>query len=692
MDDPSFALALALGAPLAGAAFVTLPVVTARARVVGVATILTVALAGLGVAALLVARPVIGVAGRHSLSLGVLDPVRPVAGIAWTLLPVALGVLFVAIAMRRRRPALVGLALTALALAVAGAVVGWPGGSAASARGMVADGPTDGSLILDPLAATLVLVVVGVGGLIVVYAVGYEPGHLAHRGLPARRTAPFLAWLLLFLAAMQLLVLADDLRLLTVGWEVTTLCSFVLIRFDGDEPAKVAADRALLYNLGGGAALALALVAAGPDARLSSILGAAGGARGPGIAWLPICLACAIAAAAVKSALVPFHPWLLGAMVAAAPVSALLHASTMVNAGSYLMFRLSPAIAADGLLGPALAGLGGVTFAWTALLALRDRDLKRILALSTISTLGLMAAAAGLGSPAALAAGVTLLVFHAAAKALAFLAVGMIEQVGGTRDLEQLVGIARRRPWLAAPLLVAAAALALPPFGTAVAKWAVLELGVRDVVLSVLLAAGATAGVALWTVVTARLIVRRPGRLLPVEAAGRVPRSSAAAIVALAVVSIGGVLLAAPVTSLLGDPAAEVAFGTSPGLAAGWSILLPGGGFAVPIIAALLLVAVAAAVIVARRTARVAPPPYLSGATLDRRGAVLTAFHGPRGAAVNARSGGFYWGAAAGPVPSSASRGLEAATVAMVIGWAAVALVVGAGLASALLASGRVGT
>lgn len=198
MDDPAFALALALGGALAGAAFLAVPAVAVRARAVGVATILTVALAGLGAVALLVARPVIGVAGRHSLSLGVLDPVQPVAGIAWTLLPVALGVLFVALAMRRRRPALVGLALTALALAVAGAVAGWPGGSAAAATGMVADGPTGGSLILDPLAATLVLVVVGVGGLIVVYAVGYEPGHLAHRGLPARRTALFLAWLLLF--------------------------------------------------------------------------------------------------------------------------------------------------------------------------------------------------------------------------------------------------------------------------------------------------------------------------------------------------------------------------------------------------------------------------------------------------------------------------------------------------------------
>ena len=153
----------------------------------------------------------------------------------------------------------------------------------------------------------------------------------------------------------------------------------------------------------------------------------------------------------------------------------------MVAAGSYLLLRLSPAIAAEGLMGPALALFGAVTFAGAALLAMREHDLKRVLAYSTVSSLGLVASAAGLGSPAALAAGTLLLAFHAVAKAAAFLAVGTIEQLSGTRDTEALVGAGRRRPGVAALLLLAAAALTLPPFGIVVAKWALLVLGASDV-------------------------------------------------------------------------------------------------------------------------------------------------------------------------------------------------------------------
>ena len=162
---------------------------------------------------------------------------------------------------------------------------------------------------------------------------------------------------------MNLLVMADDLRLLEIGWEVTTLCSFVLIGFDQDDVARIAARRALAYNLLGGVALAAAVALAGPGGSLSGLL-ADGGRVSPA---LPFILAGCIVAAATKSALVPFHPWLLGAMVAAAPVSALLHASAMVKAGSYLLLRLAPPIAADGLLGPLLALVGGLTFAGTAL-------------------------------------------------------------------------------------------------------------------------------------------------------------------------------------------------------------------------------------------------------------------------------------------------------------------------------------
>ena len=587
---------------------------------------------------------VIGRAGRLPLGLGLLDPAEPVADIAWSVAPVAIAVLFLAIALRARSRLLVGLAAGQLL------VVAIAAGTEILDRRGAPEPAVPAGLVVDPLAVALLGVSVVVGGLITVYALGYEPDHLAHQGLPVGRTAAFVAWLLLFMAAMNLLVLADDLRLLEVGWEVTTLCSFVLIGFDGAAAARVAARRALAYNLLGGVALGSAILLAGPGGSLSSLV-----SGGPAGAAVPLILAGCIVAAATKSALVPFHPWLLGAMVAAAPVSALLHASAMVKAGSYLLLRLASPIAADGLLGPVLTVVGGFTFAAAALEALRQRDLKRILAFSTISTLGLIAAAVGLGSAAALSAGVLLLVFHAVAKALAFLSVGAIEQARRTRDLEALVGALRTVPRLAGPLAIAAAALALPPFGLVVAKWAVLELGARDVPLIALLSVGGAAYLVVWTTVVARLLVRRPDAAVPAADAGSLPGRERIPIALLAIASAIGLVSAAPVARALADPAGLAAFGIDPRLAAGWSIALDGGSFVVPAVAALGGSAALLAFVVGRRIRSVAPAPYLSGAGIA--GASATAFHGGLGRPIEARSGGFYWGGGApGPAPGPSDR------------------------------------
>jgi ech hydrogenase subunit A len=625
------AIWLPLAAPLVGAALLALPL-TARAgrRWWDPITLIALGLAAVGLGCAVAAWPVVGQAARYPASLGPLDPSGILAGAGWSVAPVAMGGIFLVVALRAGSRLLVGLALVQLAIATLAPVTELLEAPPEAA------GP--GALVIDPLAMTLLGVSVVVGGLITVYALGYEPAHLHHRGLSPRRTAAFLAWLLVFVSTMDLLVLADDLRLLVVGWEATTLCSFMLIGFDGDRTAVLAARRALAYNLLGGIALGAAVLLAGPGGRLSDLVAGDVTAR-----WaLPLILAGCIGAAATKSALVPFHPWLLGAMVAAAPVSALLHASAMVKAGSYLLLRLAPPIAADGLLGPALTVLGGFSFAVTAVEALRQRDLKRILALSTISTLGLIAAAAGLGSPAALAAGVMLLVFHAAAKALAFLSVGAIEQVTRTRDLEALVGSLRTVPRLAGPLVIAAVALALPPFGLVVAKWAILEIGAREVPLMVLLAIGGAAYLALWTAVIGRLIVRRAGVPATAEPGGQLPRREGVPIAVLSLASIAGLLLAAPIARGLADPAGRSAFGIDPGLATGWSIALDGGAFAVPLVAALGLAAGALAVTVGRRIRTVSPAPYLSGASLAHGPA--GSFHGGLGGPIVARSGGFYWG------------------------------------------------
>jgi ech hydrogenase subunit A len=667
MSQLELSAATLLAAPILGATLLALlslapPGPTVR-RVVNGVTVITLATVAAGLIAALGLGGVVGQAQRTTLGLGPLDPATSIGAVAWTVGPVALALLFLLIALRARSVLLGGLSLAQLAVAVAAAV---PELRAAGSHSEVAAAP----LVLDPLAGLLLAVSVVVGGLIVLYAVDYEPGHLEHRHLPAVMGPRFLAWLVAFMAAMHLLVLADDVRLLIVGWEVTTLCSFVLIGFDGDAEAVSAARRALAYNLAGGIALGVVPLALGSGASISELLATAAAGPTGAVSLVPLALAGCVLAAAVKSALAPFHPWLLGAMVAAAPVSALLHASAMVKAGSYLLLRLSPAIAAVDPLGPALAILGGLTFVGAALLALREHDLKRVLALSTVSSLGLIAASAGLGTPAAMAAGALLLAFHAVAKALAFLVTGAIEQAAGSRDVEALVGIVRRQPRLGAAFLVAAAAMALPPFGLAVAKWALLVLGAPDVALVTLLAVGGAASLALWTGVTARLIVRREG---VATAMGSTPVLMGAALGVLATMATVGLVLAGPVANLIADPAAAVSFGSSGGLAHGWSVALERAGFAVPLVAVLAVVAFVAALVVARRIPLLSPQPYLAGANVGPGGSV--AFHGPRADAVEATSGGFYWGAA-----RTATRGW--AISLDLAGAVAVALVVAATVAA----------
>jgi len=648
-----------LGVPLSGAVLVwLLPRLAAERSARASLTILTVALIVGGLAA-----AVLEVAARSptalSVPLGPAGPGTAVGSTVWTLAPAVLSVLFVVIALRARSLPLIGLALLQ-AIVVAPATAGelMSGGSEG----------VEAALRLDPLALALLLVSTLVGGAIVLYSLGYEPAHLEHTGGDPARTDGFIAWLFVFLAAMHLLVLANDLRLLAVGWEITTLCSYVLIGFDRTPAATVAARRALAYNLLGGAALAVGAWIAGPHATLGDVL-----AR-PESAWLPVAVAAFALAAATKSALAPFHPWLLGAMVAAAPVSALLHASTMVKAGSYLLLRLSPVLS-ESPVGLGVALIGAFSFAMAALLALRERDLKRVLALSTVASLGLIAAAAGLGSPVALAAGVVFLVLHGVAKGLAFLVVGATEQATGTRDLETLVGLARVRPRLAAPLILAAAAMALPPFGIAAAKWALLLAGSGELPVVLLLAIGAAANVALWTAVVGRMLVRRPVTL-PEDV--RLAPSERLSIAALAGGTAAGLVLAGPLAAALGDPSAAAAFGQTAGLGDGWDLAALGGTFPVP---AIVVVGVAVLldtfVIVRRRVVSV--QPYLGGTNVDA--SQRAAFHGARGESRMATSGGFYWGAALGdPTGPFGLRRFVAAG-----GWLAVIVIA---VAAALQAAG----
>jgi ech hydrogenase subunit A len=171
-----------------------------------------------------------------------------------------------------------------------------------------------------------------------------------------------------------------------------------------------------------------------------------------------------------KSALMPFNSWLTGAMVAPTPVSALLHSSTMVNAGVYMLIRIAPLIVGT-MLSTTIAVFGGFSFMFCALLALSQTDSKRILAYSTISYLGLIAMCAGINTGLALTAAVALLVFHAVSKGLLFLCVGKVFHDTNARDIEQMEGLVSKMPLVAGIMVIGLISLMAPPFGIFVGKW-----------------------------------------------------------------------------------------------------------------------------------------------------------------------------------------------------------------------------
>lgn len=324
------------------------------------------------------------------------------------------------------------------------------------------------ALRFDGLAGLFSTIVLGVGALIMAYCPRYLGREEPHGVVYGLLTA--------FAAAMLGLVLADDLILLYVFWELTTILSFLLISTAGPK-AAAPAGRALLVTAGGGFALlggvVLLAVAAGttdlgailadPDAVLASPLAV------PAAALIVI-------AAFTKSAQLPFGFWLPGAMVAMTPVSAYLHAATMVKAGIYLLMRFSPLFATTNAWSMVLIGVGLATAVVGALLALRENDLKAILAQSTVSQLGLLVAAIGVGTPLALGAAILHTFAHALFKATLFMLVGIIDHEAGSRDVRELGGLRRVMPVTATLTGLAALSMAgVPPLIGFVSKETLFE-------------------------------------------------------------------------------------------------------------------------------------------------------------------------------------------------------------------------
>lgn len=320
------------------------------------------------------------------------------------------------------------------------------------------------TFVIDQLAIVMGLIVSIIGSLILIYSIGYMMGD--------KHASSFFLAMMVFLGDMNALVFANDLAWMFFFWEVTTLCSFLLIRHYRDEASIKASDRALWMNLLGGVSLICGIVLIEHvygTTFLSEIASGAGQSLLPaGAIALPF--AFLAFGAFTKSALMPFNSWLTGAMVAPTPVSALLHSSTMVNAGVYLLIRLAPFIIGS-YVSTMIAVIGGFSFMFCALLALSQTDSKRILAYSTISYLGLIAMCTGINTGLALTAAVALLAFHAVSKGLLFLCVGKVQHDIGARDIESMEGLVARMPLVAYIMVVGLISLMAPPFGVFVGKW-----------------------------------------------------------------------------------------------------------------------------------------------------------------------------------------------------------------------------
>jgi NADH-quinone oxidoreductase subunit L len=332
----------------------------------------------------------------------------------------------------------------------------------------VAGFEVDMSILVDPLSVTMMLVVSGVGGLIVWYSMGYMAG--------ADEERRYFAYMALFVFSMLLLVEAGNLLILLVGWGLVGLASYLLIGFDHDRPAAIAAaKKAFVMNAAGDAAMALAfflLIARAGTLDFAPVFQAAeDGVLSDTVVTL-VALGL-LAGAAAKSAQVPIHTWLPDAMEGPTPVSALIHAATMVTAGVYLICRTHPVFEAAPTVQNLAALLGLVTLLLAGAVALVQQDIKRVIAYSTMSQIGYMFVGVGVG---AYGFAMFHLVTHAFFKALLFLSAGLIiHHLAGEQDIRRMGGLRRFMPRTHLAFLIGTLALmGIPPLAGFWSKDAIL--------------------------------------------------------------------------------------------------------------------------------------------------------------------------------------------------------------------------
>lgn len=326
------------------------------------------------------------------------------------------------------------------------------------------------SFYVDGLSLTFALLVSGIGTLVIIYAGGYLAGH--------DQLGRFYAYILIFMASMLGLVLADNIFTLFIFWELTSISSFLLIGFDHARvESRASAIQALLVTGGGGLALLAGLILlgqAGGSLELSALFDQGEAIQSSGL-YLPI-LVLVLLGAFTKSAQFPFHFWLPNAMEAPAPVSTYLHSATMVKAGVYLLARLSPILGGTAAWEMTVTTFGAVTMLLGGYLAWQQTDLKRILAYSTVSALGTLVMLIGLSLPIAVEAAMVFLLVHSFYKGALFMAAGAVDHETGMRDVTQLGGLRRKMPFTFVAVALACLSMAgLPPLLGFVGKELIYE-------------------------------------------------------------------------------------------------------------------------------------------------------------------------------------------------------------------------
>ncbi len=495
----------------------------------------------------------------------------------------------------------------------------WPGpGQAHSITvSWVSELSMDIALRFDALAAIMSVLVLGIGALVLFYCADYFHHH---DGRTENRLPSFAAELVAFAGAMFGLVCSDNMLMLYVFWELTTVLSFLLVGHYAERVAsRKAAMQALLVTTAGGLAMLVGIVVLGTISGtylLSELIAAppSGLAASVGIVLI-------LVGALAKSAIVPLHFWLPGAMAAPTPVSAYLHAAAMVKAGVYLVARMTPGFADAPPWRPMVVTLGVLTVLLAGWRAVREYDLKLILAFGTVSQLGLITVMVGAGGSDLMLAGLAVLCAHAMFKAALFMVVGIIDHATGTRDIRRLAWLGQRsRPLLVIAVGATASMAALPPFLGFVAKEADYETLLHSESLghaAPFVLAAIVIGSVFTTIYSLRFLwgaFARKGRTEPSKRVTEMHELPATFLVPPAILAAAGLLFGLWPSPL--DHALDTYADTVPG-GADYDLAL-WHGFGLPLLLSILVLAVGTAAFFGRARLRRTRLSYLPLGNADR--------------------------------------------------------------------------